>query len=94
MPMFFTAPVKLGNTELDGQIILLDVDGHEFSAPNKRREWFKVNITAALASAGAPSKDDIGWIYKPGVRLFVLMQFPDGTFDTSQWGVDELKEST
>jgi hypothetical protein len=84
MAMIFTRPVQLGDSVLEGQVVLLDIDTMQYSAPNKRRPWFKIGINAALASQGIDGTD-----IRPltDAKFYVIAVLPEGTIDLSK--VDE-----
>lgn len=84
MSMIFTNEVRLGDSTLDGQVVLLDNDRINLHAPTKAKPWFKLDIAAALAPEGAPNKDSIDWLVHEGVRVYVLLQLPDATLDLSR----------
>lgn len=85
MTMIFTRPVQLGDTVLEGQVVLLDIDTMQYSAPNKRRPWFKLGINAAMAAQGIEHNNDIRALND--AKFYVIAVLPEGTIDLSK--VDE-----
>jgi hypothetical protein len=49
MAMIFTRPVQLGDSVLEGQVVLLDIDTMQYSAPNKRRSLHRASTVRTFA---------------------------------------------
>ena len=90
MTMIFTKPVLLGDSELDGQVVLLDIDTMQYSAPNKRRPWFKIGINAAMAAHGIEHNNDIRAL--TNAKFYVIAVLPEGTIDLTQIDAEAVAE--
>ncbi len=75
MAMILTEPASLAN--LEGQIVVLDIDAHTMFAPSKRKNWFRVTLEAAFAPDGVPNKESVDWL--GDAKFYVLMVLPEDT---------------
>lgn len=89
MATILTKPAFLADTELKGQVVVLDIDGVQLGAPTKKKPWWKVNVEGVLPEAPTGEKGgDVRWLTK--AEVYVVAVFPDGTFDTSAYPTREV----
>ena len=92
MTTILTEPARLGNTELRGQVAVLDIDTMNIHVPTKAKPWFKININAALPPDGCPDEKSLHWLFAPGVTFYVVAEFPDGTFNVAALADKDAEE--
>lgn len=91
MALFLTKPAILGDTQVSGQVIVLDVDGVQYGVPSKKLPWFKFNIRGVLPEDCGGNPNDVRWL--TAAKLYVLAVFPDGTFDPTTFTPQEPSSS-
>lgn len=77
---------QLGNSDLAaaGQVYLPVVQINDIHAPTKKRDYFRVNLTAIIPTDGMPSAVDCGFLL-PGahdcklIDCHVVLVFENGT---------------
>jgi len=85
--LLLTGPAVLGNSNLaeQGQVYLPVVQINSIHAPTRKRDYFTVKLTAIIPTKGAPSLNDIRWLW-PGPAsllrdLHIVMVFIPGTIN-------------
>lgn len=87
MAVFLTKPAILGDTELHGQVVVLDIDGVKYGVPSKAKPWFKFNVEGVLPDDCGGNIADARWLTK--ARLYVIAVFPEGTLDPGGYEAQE-----
>lgn len=72
MTTILTKEARLGDTVLEGQVLVLDIDGVQIGAPSKKLPWFKIKIDAVLPDDGLPESKDVRWLMPGRGKLKTL----------------------
>ena len=99
--ILMTAPVRLGETELTGQVLVICTDEFRVDAPSRKNPNYKLNFPVfidrsdapAAARGGRPEEDTVNWLL-PGHRVlggrllsaFVVLEFEPDTLPTPDGG--------
>jgi hypothetical protein len=95
MALIVTKDTDLNTLRKDGELaVLLDQIGSwQFTAPSGKDKRFKFRGSMAMGNTGMSEKDqnDIGWLYKSGVKLVCMLIVPESLIDIDQVPEEEPK---
>ena len=88
MTTILTKPAVLGDTQLSGQVVVLDIDGVQLGAPTLKKPWWKFNVESLIPQDAMPG-GDVRWMQQ--ATLYVVAVFPEGTFDVAAISTGEAR---
>lgn len=86
--ILMTAPVTIGDTHLDGQVLVICTNEFNSTAPSKKNRNFRLNFPVFIDKDDAPegSKDTVNWLLPkglaPGAKLraaYIILEFDPDT---------------
>lgn len=84
MATVFSNEVKIGDSVLDGDVVMLDVARYAVHGATERKPYIKLDINAVLPTNGMVDDPGMGlgpWNQLENMEFYVIAVLPKGTYD-------------